>query len=258
MGNLEEKKCDFETAMKKYMSKLEKRYIICQQQSLLTPERNRLQNKFLDPAFQNIIIKKCIEERDMQEEYEEINQLYETDLYKKCMSDRKFDLNSRIEVEFNTQPNCHVYLRHQYNTPVISCRFSDIHVAKHHKQIIEETLNLKCMKVKICKDITNMIYLYFVFDYLEISDIYCTIKPILGDEYPSLLLQLNTEQQIQLLDDTVFIEEHCGFDVDKDFFQIVLVEEFNSKYTSKKQLTDIFEMSDIKILFMNDLIYDTV
>ena len=136
MGDLEEKKCDFETELKRCMSKLEKRYIICQQQSLSTPERNRLQNKFLDPAFQNIIIKKCIEERDMQEEYEEINQLYETDLYKKCMSDRKFDLNSSIDVEFNTQPNCHVYLRHQYNTPVISCRFSDIHVAKHHKQII--------------------------------------------------------------------------------------------------------------------------
>ena len=116
------------------------------------------------------------------------------------------------------------------------------------------------MKVKIFnyKDINNMIYLYFVFDYLEISDIYCTIKPILGDEYPSLLLQLNTEQEILILDDTVFTEEDCGFDFDKDFYHIVLVEEFNSKYTSKKQLTDIFEMSDIKILFMNDLIYDTV
>ena len=178
MSDLEEKKCDFETAMKKCMSKLEKRYIICQQQSLSTPERNRLQNKFLDPAFQNIIIKKCIQ-RDLEQEYEEINQLYETDFYKKCMNNRKFDLNSSIDVEFNTQPNCDVYLKHRYNRPVIFCKFSDIHVAKHHKQIIKETLTLDCMKVGIHQYTDNMILLYFVFNHMETSEIYCSVTDTL-------------------------------------------------------------------------------
>ena len=55
---------------------------------------------------------------------------------------------------------------------MISCRFSDINVAKHNIHIIEQTLNLKRMKVRIRKHSNNMIDLYFVFDYLEISKIY--------------------------------------------------------------------------------------
>ena len=114
-------------------------------------------------------------------------------------------------------------------------------------------MNLKLIKTKITEDEFG-IKLNFVFDYLEISHIYCSIKPLLGDEYPSLLLQLNIEQESDNTDN----EEICGLSYDVNRYDVILVEEFNSKYTSKEQLKEIFEKSDIYVFFINDLIYTTV
>ena len=41
---------------------------------------------------------------------------------------------------------------------------------------------------------------------------------------------------------------------DFKFYHILLVENFNSINTSKEQLIDIFALSDIKVLFIDDLI----
>ena len=165
----------------------------------------------------------------------------------------EFNLDSRITIKFNPNKNCDVYLKHEYCRPHIFCRFADIDVANHHKKRIKETLNLKLIKTKITEDEFG-IKLNFVFDYLEISHIYCSIKPLLGDEYPSLLLQLNIEQESDNTDN----EEICGLSYDVNRYDVILVEEFNSKYTSKEQLKEIFEKSDIYVFFINDLIYTTV
>ena len=80
------------------------------------------------------------------------------------------------------------------------------------------------------------------------SNIYCIIKPILGDDYPYVLSEINIHRKKLDKDDD---DDY----VDADIHLVLIVETFNAIYTSKEQLIKIFEMSDIDVFFIDDLLY---
>ena len=246
---------NFEETLKDCMSKpwfIEKCCIMSQQMMMsdneTLAERNLLQNNFLNPAFQKIVVKKCVNVKEYDEEREEIDKLYETDFYKKCMHEKTFDLNTIIDVEFNPDRNWDVCLMYRFRRPFVWCSISDIDAANYHKHRIKEKLNPKFMDIVVNESEFGP-YINFGFPGLERSHIHLIIKATLGDEYPSVLAEMNTYRHREMTSVEVF-----GFQTDIEHYDVLLVGEFNSKHTSKLQLKEIFTSSQIEVLFMNDLI----
>jgi len=72
----------------------------------------------------------------------------------------------------------------------------------------------------------------------ETRDVYCEIKPLLGDDYPCVLRKMNT--QIELINS--YISKY-----------ILLVKDFASSSTTKEQLIQIFQQSKIEVIFLRDV-----
>jgi hypothetical protein len=103
------------------------------------------------------------------------------------------------------------------------------------------------------------------------ENIYCEIKPLLGDDYPSVLRKMNT--QIKLTDNCISLEndkikkshtqnwnygyhKECNFDLQQSIIKpnyILLVKDFVSSTTTKEQLIQIFQQSNIKVIFFKDV-----
>ena len=90
-----------------------------------SPERNRLQNCFLHTEFQNLVIKKCVnEEYDLSSP--DINKFYETEFYKKCMNGKRFTLDTKIDIEFNPDTFWDVKMTQRYIGHCMTCLFFDM------------------------------------------------------------------------------------------------------------------------------------
>ena len=108
----------------------------------------------------------------------------------------------------------------------------------------------------------------------RLGTVYCEIKPVLGDDYPCLLRKMNT--QIQLTNN--YITKHndelkqsyekdwrrgyCSskegsiYDLMQEQIKpnyILLVKDFSSSTTTKEQLIQIFQQSNIKVIFLKDI-----
>jgi hypothetical protein len=82
-------------------------------------------------------------------------------------------------------------------------------------------------------------------------NIYIEIKPLLGDDYPNVLRKMNQQKNLTYCDlDKKFFTK---FNKDKGII-ILLVKDFVSSSTTKEQLIQIFNQSNIKVIFLKDII----
>ena len=75
-------------------------------------------------------------------------------------------------------------------------------------------------------------------------NIYCEIKPILGDDYPCVLRKMNT--QISATEMKIGDKEYNRY--------VLLVDKFESSVTTDEQLIEIFKQSNIRVIFANQII----
>ena len=224
---------------------------------LPTPKHNQIQNNFLSAIFQELFVKTCLKDYDEDEEADEQlfkkekELLYNTESYKNFMNGQTFDLTPIIRVEFYPNRFWDVMLTQRFNRQIISCFFSDINIAKYHEQKIQQEMHEHQNTLSITARNNNLFgpMLHFLAENVCNCDIYVTIVPTLDNEYPSVYHKI--KENIQ--------EEEEYEEYEDMFFRIhnkyvLLVEDFQSMYTSKEQLKEIFEMSDIKVIFLNDLL----
>ena len=119
---------------------------------------------------------------------------------------------------------------------------------------------------------------------VKFDELYCEIKPCLGDDYPCVLRKMKT--QIELTNryakkysenEIDKLETEARRDIDmrqywtknKGCFRVacrqasinpkyvLLIKDFESSTTTKEQLIKIFEQSDIKVIFIHELLSTT-
>ena len=216
-----------------------------------SPERNRLQNCFLDPEFQKLVIKKFV---NIEQELPsvDINRFYKTEFYQKCMGAKQFTLETNIGIEFNPGTFWDVYMVQEYTGHVMECSFAainmeyvDMEAVNYYKQTLNEILKSKTIEIYSYN--RNGPVLGFKINYLDKTFVVrCLIIPLLGDEYPFVLRAMKMKSD----------EDENG---DCSDAIVLLVEHFSAAYTSKEQLIQIFKYSSIDVLFYNDLIgYNSV
>lgn len=76
----------------------------------------------------------------------------------------------------------------------------------------------------------------------HLPNICCEIKPILSDDYPNVLRKM--KNQIQLLESS---------EINDKFIYVLFIDEFKSDVTSVDELRMIFNQSNIKIIFLNEI-----
>ena len=213
--------------------------IVNQTENSKTPEHNKMQNLFLEEENVKKLLGKVFKLK--------LNHLY-------------IDCNPKYDIKFETQYNWDLFIN---RCPYwyCSCQVDD----DDFKCICQENKNFKKKYNIPNNDI----------DYEKYSqNIYCEIKPLLGDDYPCVLRKMNT--QIKLTDNYISLENdkikishakdwqryYKSYEGYKFAFQesiikanyILLVKDFASSTTTKEQLIEIFQQSNIKVIFLKDII----
>jgi len=118
---------------------------------------------------------------------------------------------------------------------------------------------------------------------LKLNGLYCEIKPCLGDDYPCVLRKMKTqieltnnyakkynEDQIESyknekdLEMIKYWEKHKGsynYCLTQEYINpeyVLIIKDFNSTTTTKEQLITIFRQSNIKIVFIDELLNDLI
>jgi hypothetical protein len=84
-------------------------------------------------------------------------------------------------------------------------------------------------------------------------DVFIEIKTLLGDDYPCVLRKMKT--QIELTENKGKEQSGCYF---FNAIWLLVIKEYDSAVTSKDVLRKIFSQSKIKIIFVNELFYDSI
>jgi uncharacterized protein (DUF3820 family) len=98
---------------------------------------------------------------------------------------------------------------------------------------------------------------------------FCELKPLLGDDYPNVLRkmknQINLTKKDKSLYNAKFILLIDKFEsevtskkqlieiFEQSNIKVILIDKFESEVTSKKQLIEIFEQSNIKVIFIDEI-----
>jgi hypothetical protein len=222
-------------------------YNICVNQTLTTtnqgsktPEHNKLQNLFLKSNIFNI---------------EKLLRHY----YNKTHKNLKIYDDGTITFEgmFNWD-----LIVEDYAWDLCDCVWSD------EKNTCDCEINKNFRK-------KNNIHEDSTFHCLRFDELYCEIKPLLGDDYPCVLRKMKT--QIELTNNYAeksnkkFIEEQkqeryttyrrqplADFNYDTNYClkrpnYALIIKDFISSKTTKAQLIEIFGQADIKVIFIGDL-----
>lgn len=118
-------------------------------------------------------------------------------------------------------------------------------------------------------------------DDLKLNNLYCEIKPCLGDDYPCVLRKMKT--QIELTNNYVnkynedklkyyendyddnrqywrFRKDLYNYSLSQEYIRnpqyVLIIKEFNSTTTTKEQLITIFNQAYIRIVFIDELFDD--
>lgn len=127
----------------------------------------------------------------------------------------------------------------------------------YYKQIIEQYFNSKRKNSGVCVDVfvvdQNQFQILIAFEppSLDIDceaflNIYCEIKPILGDDYPCVLRKMNTQISATEMKMDLRDKEYNRY--------VLLVDKFESSVTTDEQLIEIFKQSNIRVIFANQII----
>ncbi len=76
-----------------------------------------------------------------------------------------------------------------------------------------------------------------------VLDIHCEIKPLLGDDYPCVLRKMKNQ---------ILLTKKSHYDWSDRV--VLLIGTFTSSNTTLTELREIFEQSDIRIMFFNEFI----
>lgn len=88
--------------------------------------------------------------------------------------------------------------------------------------------------------------------YFILTKIFCEIKPLLSDDYPNVLRKMKTQITLQKE-----LNQKSHFPGDRNHYIYVLIlKEFVSNTVSKDQLIQIFDNSDIHIIFTDEIFDD--
>jgi uncharacterized protein (DUF3820 family) len=108
---------------------------------------------------------------------------------------------------------------------------------------------------------------------LKFDELYCEIKPLMGDDYPCVLRKLNTQIELtknyatkQNEESDKYMKEEMRryYKTNEEYtydrsqrhitpIYVLLIKDFNSTTTTKEQLITIFNQSRIKIIFIDEL-----
>ncbi len=79
--------------------------------------------------------------------------------------------------------------------------------------------------------------------------VFCEIKPLLGDDYPCVLRKMKI--QIELTNN--IIKNQNRFPSSFSGIYLLVIKQFDSNITTKKELIQIFKQANIKIVFIDEL-----
>ena len=256
-------------------------YNICVNQTIQsnqpskTPEHNKLQNLFLKREFLLDIVKYL---NKFDKTLSELEKLYCTEEYKKYFGDQRFDMDSyfknikfylKFETEFNWDvtlyakfEDSHIYLNELFIPDVEYAHYFRVgedfkqrmnnsqEVRSHVGTIIKRDLpylyekyNLHC-ETSVDKDEKYKVS-YVFKEYLD--KLHVEIKPLLGDDYPNVLRKMTT--QIKLTRASAIAKGISNLTGE----WILLIGEYSSTVTTKKELVQIFGLSDIRVMFVGDI-----
>jgi len=245
-----------------------------------TPEHNKLQNLFLEKENQNKFLIRLFK---LEKDTNALNEIYKTKEYKEYFGDQKFeDCNFNCTVifegEFNwdicmackytnskININPHMYEDIQKNDKNITELIQDYRITKSEeiKKLERYSINLQnkygntinniFKNIRNIRNISDNRYYYDKsidtsilfpnFGYYSYIKIYIEVKPLVGDDYPTILRKMTT--QIKL---TETPDKHG----DRGGLYVLLIDKFESSSTTKDQLLTIFNNSNISVIFMND------
>ena len=222
--------------------------IVNQNENSKTPEHNKIQNLFLEEEnVKNFLVK----------------------VFKLKLNHLYIDTDPKYSVKFEKQYNWDLFID-RIDFSYCSCPVDD------------DFDDSKC----VCKEHNNFIKRYnipknerdqYYSKYTE--NIYCEIKPLLGDDYPCVLRKMNT--QIKLTENFISIENEkikishqkienrryynssvgYRFSFQESIIKpnyILLIKDFASSTTTIEQLIQIFNQSNIKVIFLKDITEDDV
>jgi hypothetical protein len=107
-------------------------------------------------------------------------------------------------------------------------------------------------------------------------NIYCELKPIVGDDYPAILRKMNNQIELtnvwlkKELNEAIKNEKRSekkeliesvkinSYNCEYKSIYILLINTFNSEITSKDQLIQIFKQNNIKVIFTNEIFNDII
>lgn len=202
-----------------------------------TPEHNKIQANFLEKNFCEKFAKLFINKTNC-----EFRSTFEPN--------DGMDINLRIHKSYNNQIT---QITNQSISDLKQHIFGDVNfkTAKEANDYADSTLtafkqkmNNSCINnhLSFWIDHNNNICLSVIHDFYVKYKI--EIKPILGDDYPCVLRKM--KRQIQFIR-----QKHCGTNPYDNI--ILLVDKFDSKAVTKKQLINMFQHENIKVVFMKDI-----
>jgi hypothetical protein len=222
-------------------------YNICVNQTITTntqgsktPEHNKLQNLFLDREFKFTFIDKLF---GINKTLEDLSQLYKTEEYIKYFGEQRFNTDEPIGMysKFETDFNWDVCLTTKTNYGSIDL---DIKYWNEKFNIYNtlfstiKNVEWNCKSNRYNEDKECWIYIS-----LPLNKLYIEVKPLIGDDYPNVLRKMTT--QIKLTETS---DKNRGGKL-----YILFVKEFLSSTTTKEQFVQIFNQSNIRVLFLDDI-----
>jgi hypothetical protein len=220
--------------------------IVNQNENSKTPEHNKIQNLFLEEENQNRLIDLLFNPKSIINKIQ--NGLIHKDFnkyFEKYEGDMSFNqLFTIYKIEFETTYNWDVFLKIQ------GLYFNIIYKKEYWRKewnILEkyftDIFNIKKCEVSSYSD--GKIDASLNYN----SYIYIEIKPILGDDYPNVLRKMKQQKNLTSCDkDNMLCKK----------LYILLVKDFASSTTTKEQLIEIFQQSNIKVIFLKDITEDDV
>lgn len=203
----------------------------------LTPEHNRLQNKFLEKSFQNSFLNYLSEPFLPDTFQDDICKIYTTDVYKKYCDGEQFCLNCEYRVEFEGPCNWDVIISRRVYGDCLT-------LTQVEEKYPREQTSIEINKEFKEKGIGNLIKVTGYNIGLRTNSnckAYVELKPSLGDDYPIVLRKM--KQQLKFTE---------GYPYSGQKY-VLLIEQFDSFYTTREQLKIIFKQTGITVLFLNEL-----
>jgi hypothetical protein len=129
------------------------------------------------------------------------------------------------------------------------------HYEEYRLQYYSDLINKYCVKkVYVNKKNENQYVIKIsICDYYY--EICCELKPVLSDDYPCVLRKLTTQIKLTEEDNNKKANGYRGYR--RTNLYTLIIGNFTSVSTSKEQLITIFKQHNIKILFTNELLFDT-